>query len=144
MEDRKVKDYARQIAQRLLVLQCGGMDNPATWAEVGRKRGHDIEFYSDSGGGPGEYVSAEPGTGVVRINAAYSDHKQARVLVHEIAHAELALCASGLCRGGEQPGQFYGEGRTVGQAFRMGYDDNPSDIRHRIAKAVEELCFRKG
>ena len=143
MDGRKVTDYARHIAQRLLVLQGGSMDLPATWAEVGRRRGHDIEFYHGPGEGPGEYASVEAGTGVVRVNTAYPPHTQARVLVHELAHAELAMGASGLWRGGEEPGELSGEWARQGQAFRMGYDDDPGDVRHQIAKAVEEICFRR-
>ncbi len=124
-----METWARRIAQKLLVAQRGGMDEPATWADVAARRGHPVEFYHDSGGGPGEFVSCEPGTGCIRVNTEYPDWKQARVLVHELGHAELCSVLYPVC---DAP------------AYRMGYDDEPGDVRHRIAARVEELCFRRG
>ena len=142
MQQKAVDGYARAIAQRLLVIQHGGMDLPKTWADVADRRGHDWEYFDDPDSGPGEWVSCEAGTGVIRINTAYPSHIQAHTWVHEISHAELCALASGLWQG-NVPGFLRGNWACLRPGERMGYDDDPADCRHRIACRVEEICFRR-
>lgn len=143
MTEMEIGRWARRIAQRLLFVQMGGMDAPETWASVAARRGHEVEHFHDPAAGPGEYASCEAGTGVIRINTAYAPGVQARACVHELAHAELNTCSSGLWRA-DAPGDFAGDtAPSSTRSFLMGYDDEPGDVRHKIARRVEEMCFRR-
>ena len=142
MQDKQVQGIARMIAVPLLFAQDGPMDDPETWARVAARRGHECEYFHDAGAGPGEWVSCEAGTGCVRVNTFFPPCVQARVSVHEIAHAEMSALASGLWRG-DAPGFLRGCFTICPPAARMGYDDDPDDARHRIARRVEQICFRR-
>lgn len=126
MTETEIKNWARTVAVPLLFIQRGGMDAPETWADVAARRGHFWELFHDPAQGPGEFVSCEPGTGCIRINTAYTPEVMARAFVHEIAHAELNGVLEPVC-------SLFNT--------RMGYDDDPGDLRHRIARRVEEICF---
>jgi len=117
------------------MAQEGGRDERGTWESVASRRGHRFLLFHDPEAGPGEFRSYEPGTGIILINTAPGPLVQVRAFVHELAHAEMQRLASGLWRGGEEPGFI------AGDYVRAGYDDDPADAAHRIARRVERLCF---
>jgi len=51
------------------------------------------------------------------------------VIVHEMAHHLLMPLVPGY---------------VLGEYVTCRYDDDPQDVRHRIARRVEQLCVRKG
>lgn len=142
MNDKQIYDIARPIAVRLLVLQDGGMDAPDTWERVAQRRGHAWEYYHDPNAGPGEWASCEAGTGIIRVNAFYSPPQCARTLCHELGHAELSALSSGLWRG-DVPGFLRGAFAVCPPAARMGYDNEPQSVHHRVAREVERICFTR-
>ncbi len=136
MKFRSRTSVSIYIAQRLLVRQHGNMDDPETWKQVAASFGHQVSYWTEPNGIVGEFLAAEAGSGVIWINTAYPPEIQARGFVHELAHAEMNVLASGL-HAGEVPGFLAGEWQ------RAGYDDDPKDVRHQIAREVERLCFRR-
>ena len=142
LNDRQIYQIARPIAVRLLVLQDGWMDAPDTWERVASKRGHAWEYFHDPHAGPGEWVSCEAGTGCIRVNTAHTPPVMARAAVHELGHAELASLSSGLWRG-DVPGFLRGVFALCPPASRMGYDDDPLDVRHRVCRGIERICFNR-
>lgn len=128
MTDKEIAAYARQVAQRILVRQCGGMDSPETWTDAALTFGCRCHAFYALGGPPGEYAPLGDGQGVIAYNTAMTPPAQSHVLVHEIAHHLLTPLI---------PSDLFGEYVT------RRYDDDPDDVRHRIAKRVEEICFRR-
>ena len=128
MTEKELAHYSRAVAHRLLLRQRGGMDDPQTWIDVAASFGCRVLSYHEPGGSLGEYASAEDGQGVITYNDAATPPTQARVIVHETGHHLLMPLI---------PGYLFGE------FVHCRYDDDPLDVRHRIAKRVEELCFRR-
>lgn len=129
MTDKEVSDYARRIAQRILIRQRSGMDDPQAWIDVARSFGCRVVPYHVPGGELGEYAPCGEGQGVITYNDAVTPPAQARVIVHELSHHLLMPLV---------PGYLFGEYE------RCRYSDDPDDTRHQIAKRVEALCFRRG
>ena len=121
-------DFAVQVTQHILLKQNGPMDDPETWVPIAEKMDCQVFPFYLEGGKKGEYTPWGDGGGAIVYNTAYSPPAQARILVHEIAHHLLMPF---------MPGYLFGEG------VECHYDGNPGDIRERIAKRVEELCFRR-
>lgn len=128
MQEKQLGDLARSVAQRLLVRQAGGMDCPETWIGVAATFGCRVYSYHFPGGPLGDYVPASDGQGVITYNDAITPPAQARVIVHELSHHLLMPLV---------PGFLFGD------FVRCSYDDDPGDVRHRISRRVEELCFRR-
>ena len=128
MEEKQVRDLARQIAQRLLVRQAGDMDDPETWTRIAVSFGCRLSSYHQPGGALGDYVPSCEGGGVITYNDAVTPPAQARIIVHELAHHLLMPLV---------PGFLFGD------YVHCLYEDDPDDVRHRIARRVEELCFRR-
>ena len=128
MTEKEIAFYARQVAQRILVRQQGGMDEPQTWIDVATTFGCRVSAYHHPGGELGDYAPAGDGQGVITYNEAVTPPAQAKVIVHEMAHHLLMPLV---------PGYLFGD-------FVMcRYEDDPGDVRHRIARRVEMLCFRR-
>ena len=128
MQIKQVNDLARAVAVRLLLRQRGSMDIPATWIDVAAAFGCRVYAYHAPGGPLGEYAPCGEGQGVITYNDAITPPAQSRVIVHETAHHLLMPLV---------PGYLFGD------FVRCCYDDDPEDARHRIARRVEELCFRR-
>ncbi len=119
---------ARQAAQFLLVRQRGEQDLPETWIDVADRIWCHTEGFYAPGGLSGEYCPSEDGQGAITYNTALTPPRQARVLVHELTHHLLMSVLPGF---------------VLSDRIQCGYEGDSLDVRHRIARRVEELCFRK-
>lgn len=128
MTDTEMRSVARTVSQRLLSRHQGERDLPNTWIAVAASFGCRVLSYHEPGGCLGEYASTEDGQGVITYNDAATPPTQAKVIVHETGHHLLMPLI---------PGYLFGD------FVHCRYDDDPLDLRHRIAKRVEELCFRR-
>jgi hypothetical protein len=102
---------------------------PETWVGVCGQLNCKYVPYAQQGAGRGEFASypcPEFHTGVIAINTAYPTIEICHAWVHELAHAKLHLWV---------PPQL----TDAADAHR--YEGDPADIRHRIARRVEELIF---
>jgi hypothetical protein len=128
LRQREFNQHSRWAAARLLGHHTGDQADPLTWLPVLREIGCRVHPFHDPGGQKGDYAPTldSDGTGIVQYNTAYSPPFQARVLVHEGAHHLLWPIITGF---------LYGEW------VRANYDDDPLDVRQRIARRVEEIIF---
>lgn len=143
VEPVAIDEAARTVAADLLRLTDGAsVRSPQTWRAVARGLGIRVVSFPRLSGPDGWYVpeqslpeGAEARAGFVApecptifVNAALLPARQARVLVHELAHDRLEQW--------EPP-------RLSGQppADTRYYDDDPDDVHQRIARRVEELLL---
>ena len=104
------------------------MDDPQTWIAVAESFGCRVYAYHAPGGCPGEYAPAGEGQGVICYNDACTPPTRAKVILHELVHHLMCPLISGF---------------LFGEYHRCGYDDDALDCRHRIAQAVQDICFRR-
>lgn len=128
MRQREIDRYAQGAANKLISLHHGDRENPATWLPVLQQIGCRVHSYHEPGGQLGEYAPTleADGGGIVQWNTAATPPMQARVLCHEGAHHLMWPLVSGF---------------LFGEWTRANYDDDPLDVRQRIARRVEHLCF---
>jgi hypothetical protein len=130
LSEETIGEAARIIADRLRHFAGSRkLTNPDTWESVCNQLHCKYVPYASHGSGRGEfapYPCTELATGVIAINTAYPDAEVCHAWVHELAHAELHLWI---------PPQL----TNAADAYR--YEGNPADIRHRIARRVEDFVF---
>ncbi len=103
-----------------------------TWRTAACAMHLNVLLYDVPGAGRGEFCpSLIPPIlgdiiGLVAINTAYPEPDQCRAWIHELAHAELHHW---------HPPQL----EECRDAWM--YEGNPADVRHRIARRVEELVL---
>jgi hypothetical protein len=116
-------DAAHQIATKLLRAAEGDVNAPATWLCVATTSGCALLPYHEPFTGLGKYI-VESRT--IAYNTATEPATIARVLVHELSHDQLLYWI---------PPQLHNALDVYC------YGDDPEDIRHQIARLVEELIF---
>lgn len=132
--EETIDEAALVVAGRLRRLAEGAIDSPLTWRQIARDINLQIREYHAPGCGRGEFVPGSWGNprdtrdGVVAVNTGYSLLDICRAYAHEIAHAILHQWVPPILE----------ECRDAWM-----YEGNPADVRHRIARRVEELLFGK-
>ena len=127
-QDRK--NLTRQVGTHLLKRHSGDHEDPETWLIVAAGMNCRVSSYYYPGGGLGDYAPTleADGAGVITYNTAATPCKQARVICHELAHHILMPLVPGF---------------VLGDYVICRYEGDPLDERHRIARLVEEFCFRR-
>lgn len=128
--DRETYRLAHRIARYMAERSDGDCEEPSTWLRFAAERGWPVVAYNSPGGPLGSFTPSmeEEGGGLITYNVCAPPDKQARVLVHEIAHAILyPQCQNAVL--GENPVN--------------GYDDAMSGRHHRIAREAERVVFKE-
>ena len=118
----------RQVSQYLLVRQRGDMYSPQTWLDIAQASWCRTVPFHEPGGPWGDYCPASDGWGVLTYNTSLTPPRQARVVVHELSHH--------LCMG-------IVPGFVLSDQIKCNYDDDPMDVRQRIARGVEDICLKR-
>ena len=123
LSEEAKREAAQSIAAKLLRTAEGEATAPATWLRVADAHGCRLLPYYEPFTGLGKYI-VESRT--IAYNTATDPATIARVLVHELSHDELLYWI---------PPQLHNA------ADVYCYGDDPADVRHQIARLVEELVF---
>ncbi len=122
---------AARLGVRLLTLADGRrVDDPATWIAVAGELGCTCAAYHEPRAPLGEYCPSYSGRGCITFNRAVTAYRQARTIIHEMAHHLLIVF--GIVPWWEYPVTIRYEQGGLGGGWHM---------RHRLARRVERFVF---